>query len=175
MFLGTYEPKLDDKGRMFLPARFREDMEGGIVLTRGQEHCIYAFPAAEFENMTAELRRAPLSSKQARDWIRVMLSGAYKEIPDKQGRISVPADLRAYAGLDRELAVIGAGSRAEIWNASAWRDYLAVQEEVFSNTAEEIIPGMFCPVFSGLRPLFRHHFPDGGARWGTWVHGSQET
>ena len=101
MFLGTYEPKLDDKGRMFLPARFREDMEGGIVLTRGQEHC------------------------------------------DKQGRISVPADLRAYAGLDRELAVIGAGSRAEIWNASAWREYLAVQEEVFSNTAEEIIPGMF--------------------------------
>ena len=130
MFLGTYEPKLDDKGRMFLPARFREDMEGGIVLTRGQEHCVYAFPAAEFESMTAELRRAPLSSKQARDWIRVMLSGAYKEIPDKQG-------------LDRELAVIGAGSRAEIWNASAWREYLAVQEEVFSNTAEEIIPGMF--------------------------------
>ena len=72
-----------------------------------------------------------------------MLSGAYKESPDKQGRISVPADLRAYAGLDRELAVIGAGSRAEIWNASAWREYLAVQEEVFSNTAEEIIPGMF--------------------------------
>jgi len=67
MFLGTYEPKLDDKGRMFLPARFREDMEGGIVLTRGQEHCIYAFPASEFENMTAELRRAPLSSKQARE------------------------------------------------------------------------------------------------------------
>ena len=143
MFLGTYEPKLDDKGRMFLPARFREDMEGGIVLTRGQEHCIYAFPASEFENMTAELRRAPLSSKQARDWIRVMLSGAYKEIPDKQGRISVPADLRAYAGLGRELAVIGAGSRAEIWDASAWREYLAFQEEVFSNTAEEIIPGMF--------------------------------
>ena len=132
MFLGTYEPKLDDKGRMFLPARFREDMEGGIVLTRGQEHCIYAFPASEFENMTAELRRAPLSSKQARDWIRVMLSGAYKEIPDKQGRISVPADLRAYAGLGRELTVIGAGSRAEIWDASAWREYLAVQEEVFS-------------------------------------------
>lgn len=59
MFLGTYEPKLDDKGRMFLPARFREDMQGGIVLTRGQEHCIYAFPAAEFESMTEELRRAP--------------------------------------------------------------------------------------------------------------------
>ena len=143
MFLGTYEPKLDDKGRVILPARFREDMEGGIVLTRGQEHCIYAFPAQEFEQMTVELRRAPLSSKQARDYIRVLLSGAYKEVPDKQGRITLPPDLRKYAGLDRELTVIGAGSRAEIWNSQAWNDYLSVQEDVFSQTDNEIIPGMF--------------------------------
>ena len=143
MFLGTYEPKLDDKGREILPARFREDMEGGIVLTRGQEHCIYAFPAQEFEQMTVELRRAPLSSKQARDYVRVLLSGAYKEVPDKQGRITLPPDLRKYAGLDRELTVIGAGSRAEIWNSQAWNDYLSVQEDVFSQTENEIIPGMF--------------------------------
>lgn len=143
MFLGTYEPKLDDKGRVILPARFREDMEGGIVLTRGQEHCIYAFPAQEFEQMTVELRRAPLSSKQARDYIRVLLSGAYKEVPDKQGRITLPPDLRKYAGLDRELTVIGAGSRAEIWNSQAWNDYLSIQEDVFSQTENEIIPGMF--------------------------------
>ena len=143
MFLGTYEPKLDDKGRVILPARFREDMEGGIVLTRGQEHCIYAFPAQEFEQMTVELRRAPLSSKQARDYVRVLLSGAYKEVPDKQGRITLPPDLRKYAGLDRELTVIGAGSRAAIWNSQAWNDYLSVQEDVFSQTENEIIPGMF--------------------------------
>ena len=143
MFLGTYEPKIDDKGRVILPARFREDMEGGIVLTRGQEHCIYAFPAQEFEQMTVELRRAPLSSKQARDYVRVLLSGAYKEVPDKQGRIPLPPDLRKYAGLDRELTVIGAGSRAEIWNSQAWNDYLSVQEDVFSQTENEIIPGMF--------------------------------
>ena len=143
MFLGTYEPKLDDKGRVILPARFREDMEGGIVLTRGQEHCIYAFPAQEFEQMTVELRRAPLSSKQARDYVRVLLSGAYKEVPDKQGRITLPPDRRKYAGLDRELTVIGAGSRAEIWNSQAWNDYLSVQEDVFSQTENEIIPGMF--------------------------------
>ena len=143
MFLGTYEPKLDDKGRVILPARFREDMEGGIVLTRGQEHCIYAFPAQEFEQMTVELRRAPLSSKQARDYVRMLLSGAYKEVPDKQGRITLPPDLRKYAGLDRELTVIGAGSRAEIWNSQAWNDYLSVQEDVFSQTENEIIPGMF--------------------------------
>ena len=143
MFLGTYEPKLDDKGRVILPARFREDMEGGIVLTRGQEHCIYAFPAQECEQMTVDLRRAPLSSKQARDYVRVLLSGAYKEVPDKQGRITLPPDLRKYAGLDRELTVIGAGSRAEIWNSQAWNDYLSIQEDVFSQTENEIIPGMF--------------------------------
>ena len=154
MFLGTYEPKLDDKGRVILPARFREDMEGGIVLTRGQEHCIYAFPAQEFEQMTVELRRAPLSSKQARDYIRVLLSGAYKEVPDKQGRITLPPDLRKYAGLDRELTVIGAGSRAEIWNSQAWNDYLSVQEDVFSQTENEIIPGMFESALPGLLPLF---------------------
>ena len=143
MFLGTHAPKLDEKGRLILPAKFREELAGGVVLTRGQEHCLYAFTAAEFERMYAQLREAPLAQKQARDYVRVMLSGADPQIPDKQGRISVPADLRAYAGLGRELAVIGAGSRAEIWDASAWREYLAVQEEVFSNTAEEIIPGMF--------------------------------
>lgn len=143
MFMGGYDPKLDDKGRVILPARFRDDLEGGVVLTRGQEHCIYCFPVAEFEAMTEEMRRAPLTSKQARDWMRLMLSSAYKEVPDKQGRITIPAVLRKYAGLTKELYVIGVGARAEIWDAQAWNEYLAVQEENYSNTAEEIIPGMF--------------------------------
>ena len=72
-----------------------------------------------------------------------MLSGADSQIPDKQGRITLPAPLRAYAGLDRDLAVIGAGSRVEIWDATAWENYLSAQEQVFADTAEEIIPGFF--------------------------------
>lgn len=143
MFMGTYEPKLDDKGRVILPARFREDLEGGVVLTRGQERCIYCFPVPEFEGMTQEMRRAPLSSKQARDWTRVMLSSAYKEVPDKQGRITLPGNLRQYAGLGKELVVIGVGARAEIWDAQAWNEYLSIQEENYSNTEEEIFPGIF--------------------------------
>lgn len=113
------------------------------MLTRGQERCIYAFTTAEFERMYAQLREAPLAQKQARDYIRVMLSGADSQIPDKQGRITLPAQLRSYAGLGRELAVIGAGARVEIWDATAWSDYLAAQEPVFADTAEEIIPGFF--------------------------------
>ena len=119
MFLGTHAPRLDDKGRLILPARFREELAGGVILTRGQERCLYVFTTAEFERMYAQLREAPLAQRQARDYVRVMLSGADPQIPDRQGRITLPAPLRAYAGLDRDLAVIGAGTRVEIWDARA--------------------------------------------------------
>ena len=143
VFLGTYQPKLDDKGRLILPAKFREQLAGGLVITRGQEHCLYVFPTAEFQSMFAELRKAPLTSKQARDYTRIMLSGASDEIPDKQGRVKIPVPLRTYAGLDRELTVIGVGDRAEIWDTAAWDEYLGRQEEDFAATGEEVVPGMF--------------------------------
>nr|NLD39757.1 division/cell wall cluster transcriptional repressor MraZ [Actinomycetales bacterium] len=143
MFLGTYEPKLDEKGRLILPAKYREELAAGLVLTRGQERCLYAFPMREFERLHAQLREAPVTSKQARDYLRVFLSGATDEVPDKQGRVTIPAPLRQYAGLDRDLAVIGAGSRVEIWDAVAWADYLSIQETAYSETAEEVIPGLF--------------------------------
>ncbi|QPZ39862.1 division/cell wall cluster transcriptional repressor MraZ [Paramicrobacterium chengjingii] len=143
MFLGTYSPKLDDKGRIILPAKFRDELAGGVVMTRGQENCIYVFSTREFEDMHEKIRQAPVTSKQARDYLRVFLSGASPETPDKQNRITIPHNLRSYAGLDRELTVIGAGSRAEIWDSEAWETYLAEQESVFSDTAEEVIPGLF--------------------------------
>ena len=143
MFLGTYTPKLDDKGRLILPAKFRDELAGGLVMTRGQEHCLYVFPMREFESVHEQLRQAPLTSKQARQYLRVFLSGAADERPDKQGRITIPVNLRQYAGLERELAVIGMGTRLEIWDAQAWAQYLADQEAEYSATEEEIIPGVF--------------------------------
>ncbi|MGM7667535.1 division/cell wall cluster transcriptional repressor MraZ [Microbacterium sp. A93] len=143
MFLGTYSPRLDEKARLILPAKFREELADGLVLTRGQERCIYVFSAREFERVHEQMRAAPLSSRQARDYIRVFLSGASDETPDKQGRITIPAPLRSYAGLDRELAVIGAGTRAEIWDAGSWTSYLEAQENAFSETDEEVLPGIF--------------------------------
>ncbi|ORC18920.1 MULTISPECIES: division/cell wall cluster transcriptional repressor MraZ [Rothia] len=142
MFLGTHTPRLDVKGRLILPAKFREQLEEGLVLTRGQERCLYVFTQAEFERIHEQLRSAPLSSKQARDYIRVFLSGASDEVPDKQGRITIPPALRTYAGLEKELTVIGAGSRAEIWSSEAWEAYLLEQEEAFSDTDEDILPGL---------------------------------
>ena len=143
MFLGTHAPRLDEKGRLILPAKFREQLEKGVVVTRGQERCLYVFPAAEFERLAEQLRQAPVTSKQARDYLRVFLSGASDEIPDKQGRITIPPALRSYAGLGRDCTVIGAGHRVEIWDATAWEVYLAEQEESFADQAEEVVPGLF--------------------------------
>nr|WP_225751307.1 division/cell wall cluster transcriptional repressor MraZ [Pseudoclavibacter sp. Marseille-Q3772] len=143
MFLGTYSPKLDEKGRLILPAKFRDQLADGVVLTRGQERCIYVFSNAEFEGFHDRIRQAPVTSKQARDYLRLLLSGAHAETPDKQGRVTIPMQLRQYAGLERELAVIGAGSRAEIWGAKAWETYVHDKEAAFAETAEEVIPGLF--------------------------------
>jgi MraZ protein len=141
VFLGTHSPRLDEKGRIILPAKFREELADGLVLTRGQERCIYVFSQKEFERIHESMREAPLSSKQARDYIRVFLSGASDEVPDKQGRVTIPPALRTYAGLGRELAVIGAGTRAEIWDAEAWNEYLTEKESAFSETDDDNLPG----------------------------------
>ncbi len=143
MFLGTHSPRLDDKGRLILPAKFREQLESGVVVTRGQERCLYVFPAAEFERLAEQLRQAPVTSKQARDYLRVFLSGASDEVLDKQGRITIPPLLRNYAGLERDCAVIGAGQRVEIWDLPAWESYLAEQEQSFAEQTEEVVPGLF--------------------------------
>ena len=143
MFLGTYTPRLDEKSRLILPAKFREELAEGLVLTRGQERCVYVFSAREFERVHEQMRSAPLSSRQARDYIRVFLSGASDEVPDKQGRVTVPAPLRQYAGLDRDVTVIGAGTRVEIWDSESWNAYLAEQEATFSETDEDVLPGVF--------------------------------
>jgi len=141
--LGTYTPRLDEKSRLILPAKFREELAEGLVLTRGQERCVYVFSAREFERVHEQMRSAPLSSRQARDYIRVFLSGASDEVPDKQGRVTVPAPLRQYAGLDRDVTVIGAGTRVEIWDSESWNTYLAEQEAAFSETDEDVLPGVF--------------------------------
>lgn len=142
MFLGTYTPRLDEKGRLILPAKYRDELGNGLVLTRGQERCIYVFSAREFERYLERMQEAPLTSRQTRDYIRVFLSGASDEVPDKQGRITIPPPLREYAGLDREVTVIGAGARAEIWDTSSWNSYLEEKEQAFSETDEEVIPGL---------------------------------
>lgn len=143
MLLGTHSPKLDDKGRVILPAKFRDDLGGGVVVTRGQDRCLYVFSTQEFERVHERIREAPLANKQARDFLRMFLSGASAEKPDSQNRITIPASLRAYAGLDRELVVTGVGAHAEIWNADSWNAYADAHEETYAELEQEVIPGLF--------------------------------
>ena len=142
MFLGTHAPKLDEKGRLFLPAKYRDELAGGVVITKGQERCLYVFPHEEFGRITEALRTAPVTAKSVRDYSRVLFASASDEIPDKTGRITVPPALRSYAGLQRDCVVIGANTRLEIWDAQAWETYLAAQEDSFSEAAEEVLPGI---------------------------------
>lgn len=142
MFLGTHAPRLDDKGRLFLPAKFRDELAEGLVITKGQERCLYVWPATEFARFTDQLRAAPVTSKGARDYMRVLYAGASDEVPDKQGRVTIPPQLREYAGLRRDCVVIGANTRVEIWDSQAWDAYLAEQEPAFAELSEEVLPGV---------------------------------
>ena len=142
MFLGTHTPRLDEKGRLFLPAKYRDELAGGLVITKGQERCLYVFPTEEFARITGALRAAPVTAKSVRDYSRVLFASASDEVPDKQGRVTIPPALREYAALQRDCVVIGANTRLEIWDAAAWETYLAEQEDVFSAASEEVLPGV---------------------------------
>lgn len=142
ILLGTYTPKIDDKGRVALPAKFRAQLGSGFVMARGQERCVYVLPMTEFQRMTTQIQRTSMSNKSARDYLRVFLSGAVDEEPDKQGRIVVPQMLRDYASLGNEIVVIGVGTRAEIWNKSAWEAYLADREQGYADIADDVLPAV---------------------------------
>jgi len=142
VFLGTHTPRLDEKGRLILPAKYREELSAGLVLTKGQERCLYVFPVTEFTRITEALRAAPMTAKAVRDYSRVFFASASDEELDKQGRMTIPLSLRQYAGLERECVVIGANTRIEIWDAAAWTSYLEQQEDAFSDASEEVLPGV---------------------------------
>ncbi|MGF7237463.1 MAG: division/cell wall cluster transcriptional repressor MraZ [Frankia sp.] len=142
MFLGSHSPRLDDKGRLTLPAKFREELEGGLVITKGQERCLYVFPLAEFSRISEALRTAPVTAKALRDYSRVFFASASDEVLDRQGRVTIPPALRDYAGLARDCVVNGANTRAEIWDAARWEQYLAESEDRFSDLSEEVLPGV---------------------------------
>jgi MraZ protein len=142
MFFGTYTPKLDDKGRLILPAKFRDQLAGGLMVTRGQEHCLYVWPQDEIARITDRLREAPVSNKATRDYVRMFSSAASDETPDKQGRITIPPKLREWASLGKDVVVIGAMTRLEIWDEAAWNSYSEAHEESFAELSDEVFPGI---------------------------------
>jgi MraZ protein len=142
VFLGEHRPRLDEKGRLFLPAKFRDELAGGLVITKGQERCLYVFPATEFTRLAGELAQAAVDRGDRRQHSRVFFGSASDEIPDRQGRVTVPPVLREYAGLSKDCVVIGMNTRVEIWDSERWSEYLGEAEPAFADAREEVLPGL---------------------------------
>lgn len=139
MFLGTYTPKLDDKGRLTLPAKYRDELAGGLMITKGQDHSLTVFPRDEFAALAERAAGASRSNPQARAFLRSLASGTDEQRPDGQGRITLSSAHRKYAGLTKDCVVIGSVKYLEIWDAEAWDAYLAEHEEDFSEARDEAL------------------------------------
>ena len=123
MFIGEYQHTIDPKGRVIMPAKFREELGEKFVVTKGLDSCLFVYPNEEWDNLEQKLRTLPLTSKEARSFIRFFFAGAAECEVDKQGRILVPSNLREHAGLDKDLSIIGVSTRVEIWGRDAWNAY----------------------------------------------------
>jgi MraZ protein len=120
MFLGEHQHSLDAKGRVILPARFRDQLEGGAVMAKALDGCLAVYPVDEFERVAANLREARARGATERQAARTYFAGAVEIAPDKQGRVAVPGHLRTFANLEREVIVAGNFDHIEIWNAEAF-------------------------------------------------------
>jgi MraZ protein len=129
MFLGEFSHNLDDKGRLTIPAKFRDELAGGLVVTRGIDRCLSVFPRQVWDDLARRIAQLPLTQRNARNFSRLMFSGAADFIPDRQGRVLIPQGLRDYAGLDSEAIIIGLYDRLEIWNPEHWANVKAEVEE----------------------------------------------
>lgn len=137
MFLGTYTPKLDDKGRLTLPAKYRDALAGGLMVTKGQDHSLAVYPREEFEVLARRAAAASRSNPEARAFVRALAAGADEQRPDAQGRITLSPGHRRYAGLTKDCVVVGSVDFLEIWDAQAWNAYSDENEEAYSQARSD--------------------------------------
>lgn len=123
VFIGEYQHTLDTKGRVIMPSKFREGLGVRFIVTKGLDNCLFVYSLDEWQELESRLHTLPLTSKDARAFIRFFFSGATECELDKQGRILIPANLREYGQLDKDLVIIGVASRVEIWGRERWEDY----------------------------------------------------
>jgi MraZ protein len=129
MFLGEYTHTIDDKGRVTIPARFRAELAGGLVVTRGFDRNLMIYPITEWQEMAERVAARPVSDENVRAFRRRIFAGATDLEPDRQGRIVLPQYLREFAGIDGEVVVAGMYDYIELWDAEAWREVrLAVED-----------------------------------------------
>ncbi|MDR1768023.1 MAG: division/cell wall cluster transcriptional repressor MraZ [Propionibacteriaceae bacterium] len=137
MFFGTFTPKLDSKGRFFLPAKVRDPLMAGAIVSMQPDHCLAVWEPAVFGEEMAKATAGPMTSRKVRDNQRLWASMADEQTPDAQGRLSISAIQRQYAGLDRDIVVVGAYNHLEIWDANTWNERFNAQLQAFAEMDEE--------------------------------------
>lgn len=138
MFLGEHRHALDAKGRVIFPVRLRETLGAQVVLQKGIDACLYVFPPDEWERQVERVSSLPTTRPDARRYARFFFSQAQSERIDRQGRLTIPASFRDYAGLEREVVIVGAGSRVEIWDAGRWEQHRTETEAGVEGFASEL-------------------------------------
>lgn len=138
MLIGEFQHTLDEKGRLTIPARFREDLGDRFILTKGLDGCLFGYPLTEWKNLEAKLRALPVTKADARAFVRLLLAGASECELDRQGRFVLPNSLREHAGIHKEVVITGVSTRIEIWSKQRWEEYRNKAEEQFEAVAEGI-------------------------------------
>ena len=139
MFMGEYHHNVDTKGRLIVPAKFREDLGEMFVLTRGLDQCLFGYPLNEWEIIEDKLKGLPMTKKDARAFTRFFFSGATECEIDKQGRINISSPLLNYAKLEKECVILGVSNRIEIWSQDIWNEYFSESADSFAEIAENMI------------------------------------
>lgn len=141
MFMGEYHHSLDEKGRIIIPSKFRDELGESFVLTRGLENCLFVYAMEEWNKIVENLKKLPFTKKDARNFTRFFLSGATVVELDKQGRINITSPLMSYANLEKECVIVGVNDRIEIWSKTKWENFFDENSENLSDIAENLFTG----------------------------------
>jgi MraZ protein len=139
MFMGEHQHSIDDKGRITMPAKFREGLGERFLVTKGLDGCLFVFPRSEWLNFEEKLKSMPISRPQAREFVRFFYAGAAECEIDKQGRILLPASLKNHARLEKDAIVVGVMNRVEIWSLAMWNSYSSKAEENYNEAAQALV------------------------------------
>lgn len=137
--MGEYQHTVDPKGRLIVPAKFRDGLGEKFVATKGLDNCLFVYPMDEWKLLEQKLKSLPFTRADARSFVRFFFSGATECEVDKQGRILIPGNLREYAKLDKEVVLLGVSSRVEIWSKQLWENYSEHAEESYNEIAEKLV------------------------------------
>lgn len=138
MFMGQYSHSIDDKGRLIMPSKFRETLGKEFVMARGPEECLYVYPLDEWKRVENQVTQMALNGKEGRKFMRVFFSSAASLELDKQGRVVIPGNLKAYANLKKEVELIGSVGHIEVWDRDSWNAYV---EDVDMDEVSDYVAG----------------------------------